>query len=413
MLAKKYPLGFWATMNAQNAAPTDPDDWAAMGMSLTLGHLYADGATDKAVFRAMLDRAYQNGVQIILSDNRAQAGILMAKGEEAYRRNIRAILADWGDHPAVWGVAIGDEPHKEQYPAFLCAIRMWRQEKPEWMPYANQLPFFPGTEWAVGEETWGAYLDKFLRETDLPYLSYDCYTQMNPYPDSWDIYFTNLKTYGDAAKRANKEFWTILLSVPHFKYRDPSLDDIRWQFHTALACGAKGISWFYLYQQELWISNYRNAPINQLGRKTEKYQYISDVQNIFRRTLDTTLYPLTLADVYFTGHTFGGFPLLTDNDMLASNNDSDMILSLWDDPNDKTYRYLLAVNNSCTESVNYTVKLKADEIDELLTEGHWRSMNGLLWDDGQVERTETVTSLPHWYAPGQAVLYRFKPRAKQ
>ena len=39
-------------------------------------------------------------------------------------------------------------------------------------------------------------------------------------------------------------------------------------------------------------------------------------------------------------------------------------------------------------------------------DGIWREMAGLLFDDGQVEKTDDVTKIPHWYAPGQAVLYK-------
>jgi hypothetical protein len=244
----------------------------------------------------------------------------------------------------------------------------------------------------------------------MRYISYDCYTQMNRTPEGTNLYFRNLKLYGDAAQRNNVPFWTILLCVPHFKYQDPTLDDIRWQFNTALACGAKGISWFYLYQQTIWYSNYRNAPINQLGRKTQKYYDISDVQNIFLRTLAPYMNKLQPEKVYHLGQAYGGFELFTGDEEVELTPGCDpMIMSYFSNPEDD-WKYILVVNNDTRNDVNFTLKLrgKIAEAQELVYDEQWRNMSGLLFDDGEVACTETALELPHWYAPGQAILYRYR-----
>lgn len=406
----RFPLGFWCTLDAQEAPADAPKDWAEMGMSLTMGHCYTHGATDKAHFTAMLDSALATGQRIILCDSRTQAHRLEELGEEAYAAELRAVAADWGSHPAIWGVHMGDEPDAKKYPYFVRAIRMMREIAPQWEPYANLLPWWPGAEQYAGAENWPDYLDRFVQDSGMRYLSYDCYTQMIGSMEGTNRYFANLRLYGEAARRNDVPFWTILLCVPHFHYKDPTLDDIRWQFNTALACGAKGISWFYLYQQNIWYSNYRNAPVNQLGRKTQKYYDISDVQNIFRRTLAPYMDKLQLKKVYHLGQAYGGFELFGgDEEVLLNVGDEKMIMSYFSNPEDD-WKYILLVNNDQTANVNFTLRLrgKIAEAQELICDEQWRSMNGNLHDDGVVTQTEAGLELPHWYCPGQAVLYRYR-----
>ena len=104
---ERFPLGFWGTLDA-NLAPADqPAEWAEMGMTLTMGHCYNHGETDKAHFTAMLDSAQQHGVRIILCDKRAGARELRTLGEEGYRRQLQEVIDDWGTHPAGDGPAMG------------------------------------------------------------------------------------------------------------------------------------------------------------------------------------------------------------------------------------------------------------------------------------------------------------------
>lgn len=404
-----FPLGFWATQNADRAPAQQPAEWAEMGMSLTMGHGYAPGQSDKKHFGDLLENAEKNHVKIILCDERAQARTLRKLGADGYRKQLQAMAEDWKGFPAIWGVHLGDEPNKQDYPLFIEAIQMLRTVAPQWEPYVNLLPWQPGLEKVIGCDDWGAYLDRFVQDSGMRYLSYDNYTQMRPDAQAWPIYFRNLRLYGEAAQRSHIPFWTILLCVPHFTYRQPTLDDLRWQFNTALACGAGGISWFFLYCQDLWISNYRNAPVNQVGRKTETYYYISDIQNIFLRTLGPVLPHLTLEKVWHIGQAYGGFPLFEgDEEIVWRPGDAHMILSYF--TGDDGMRYYMVVNNSCTESVHFSLEMRGAEpkAELLLHDGIWQPMQGFLPDDGPVEKTDCGLSMPHWYAPGQASLYRRK-----
>ncbi len=404
----KFPMGFWSTVHATAENAGDPAEWAEMGMTLTMGYSYRDGVTDKADYRAMLDCARQNGVQIILCDSRIEYGNLRRNGLEQYKADVAAAYKDWGDHPAVWGAHIGDEPQKAEYPYFVQAIRALKEIAPTWQPYGNLLPWCSGD--VVGFDNWDLFLDDYLEKSGIGMLSYDCYTQLSDGPDDIPYYFNNLLRYGKAAKRHRVPFFTCLLCVPHFKYRQPTIDDIRWQLNTAVAFGAKGINWFFLHQQEIWNSNYRQAPINQLGRKTQLYDDIWDVQNIFRRTIEPYMLKLNLEAVYHVGKAYGVVPPFEgDEEIGKPEGDHPMVMSYFSDPADAAARYVLLVNNSQTESVQYplTIKGKPVKVEILRSDENWINAYHDAHDNGGIVQTEDGLTIPRWMAPGQAILIRY------
>ncbi|MBE7065617.1 MAG: hypothetical protein E7384_07410 [Ruminococcaceae bacterium] len=403
-----FPLGFWCTTDVSSATDNDVKDWKELGMSLVMGHGYDYKKDKKEDFIKMLDAAHTEGIKIILCDHRTESRNIYKHSEEKYISDLKDVINDFGSHPAVWGIHIGDEPWDEQeHKAFYRAMELVRELAPGLEPYANLLPHLPGVLEKVGKNSWTEYLDEFITKSKAKFISYDCYVQMIEDPIGVEVYYSTLKDHGDASKRHDIPFWTILLAVPHFHYRNPSLDEFRWQLNTAVACGAKGISWFYIYQQEIWNSNYRNAPVNQIGRKTENYYRICDVQNIFNRTIGPVVNKLDWEKTYHIGKAYGGFELFEgDEEVAKDDSGAEMIMTYFTD-SDGT-RYILLVNNSMTKDVLYTLQIKGSftKAEELMHDNIWREMAGLLFDDGQVEKTDDVTKIPHWYAPGQAILYK-------
>ena len=64
----------------------------------------------------------------------------------------------------------------------------------------------------------------------------------------------------------------INLLNPHIRYA---------RFHTAVASGMKGILWFFVYMRTP-VSNYRLAPIDEFGERTETYTWMSRVNRHFQ-----------------------------------------------------------------------------------------------------------------------------------
>jgi hypothetical protein len=96
-------------------------------------------------------------------------------------------------------------------------------------------------------------------------------------------------------------FWNIVLTTAHFNYREPSAADLRFQVYTSLAYGARGIAYFMYFANP--VGNYRMAPIDQFGHKTETWDRMRNV-NLQVAQLAPTLLKLRSDRVYH----FGGVP---------------------------------------------------------------------------------------------------------
>ena len=407
----KFPVGFWNYQNSDNVWTNQPEEWAELGMTIPMAPNYIPGVSDKTHFYSILDKAHINGMKIILRDTRTEAHLLASLGREAFIDGVKAALADFGNHPAVWGIHIGDEPGKAQYDSFCEACRIVKELAPDLQPFANLLPWFNGVGSVVGFDDFGEYLDSFVKDSGVSFLCYDCYAQMNPGDSGWDMYYRNLYYYSESARRNNIPFWTTLLSIGHFRYRTPNIDDFRWQINTAAAHGAKGILWFFIYQHTVGYSNYRNGPVNEHGRKTQSYWDISDNQRTFNNFFGDKLMDLSLVKVQHMGKSYGGYPLFAGDDVCVKEDGDEyppMILSYFKDADNRNY--VMLTNNSCIESIHFTLKIKGENSKIFMFRygGAEDEISGAQHDNGMMERKNGYVTLPHWFHPGQAILFRYE-----
>src|SRR5207248_8583638 len=103
-------------------------------------------------------------------------------------------------------------------------------------------------------------------------------------------FWENLAQVRDAAQRHHLPFWNIVLSSPHWRYRDLTEADIRLQVWASLAYSVRGISYYKFVSKELPIlnaddlGNWRGGPLNQFEEKTPTWDWLRDtdrqVQNI-------------------------------------------------------------------------------------------------------------------------------------
>lgn len=279
MITTKYPIGFWNYTSTGELGPEAVKDWAELGMTMANSPEYWEGC-DKNAMLAILDECEKYGIRVIVCDHRARWGGA-SKDPAAYEKQFRAAYEDFGHHPAVIGFHVGDEPwRKESFADCIAAHNIQLKVAPELTPHLNFLPYWDGQEDGLGYETFAAWAEDMVKKSDLRILCYDCYVQMNPGGEGVDQYFKNLRKFSEAADAAGIVPWTTLLSVGHFRYRCPSEDDLRWQLNTAVASGMKGILWFFVYMRTP-MSNYRLAPIDEFGERTETYAWMSRVNRHF------------------------------------------------------------------------------------------------------------------------------------
>lgn len=123
------------------------------------------------------------------------------------------LLADFGDHPAVFGFHIGDEPRAEDEADCAAAYRIQLEMAPHLTPFLNHFPWHENINMLLDTTDYEQWLEQFIQKSGTKLLCYDCYSQMNPEEDGIEMYFHNLKVFSEAARATGVPLWTTLLSV--------------------------------------------------------------------------------------------------------------------------------------------------------------------------------------------------------
>jgi hypothetical protein len=189
--------------------------------------------------RKMLDFCQQVGLQALVVDPRIAMDMTIGEG---WRETVGKIVADYGDHPALYGYYVQDEPNAVWFPALGEINAEFLKRDPRHLPYINLFPTYASVE-QLGTPTYADHLDRFLRTVRPLVLSYDHYCLLQGDQDRAD-YFENLELIREAGLRYGVPPWNIILSTPHLGYRDPTPAEMRWQVYTSLAYGMKGLMYF-------------------------------------------------------------------------------------------------------------------------------------------------------------------------
>ena len=416
-----FPIGFWGTQSIDDVPLSDVADWEACGMTLTISPHYTPTPERKEKVLALLDECHKHGIRLILSDSRT-TWHGAAADPEGYRARVAEAVADFGSHPAVFGFHLGDEPKKEHFADIEAAVPIQRELAPHLTPYLNHFPFWPDVIKLWGCSSYEEWTNDILPRFNLPLISFDNYTQMNPYEDGVgvDRYYTCLRLYSEAARRMNVPLWSIVLSVGHFRYRCPNEDDIRWQLYTSVIHGAKGIIWFYYRMMRSHI-NYRNAPVNELGEKTETWTWLSRQMRLFHKTYGPLMMRLTHQGSWHLRRTYGGWPewrckaipLVCD---FLSNHGLPGVISRFTDPEGNEYVAIL--NNDQKESgmfrMVFSQKVKRlwrvcfGGVEHDVATDHWDAV----YIVNETPEKSSITA-GTWLAPGQMEIYRLETEKSQ
>ena len=408
---RQFPIGFWNYTSIDRQEVSAVKDWTDAGMTLTMGPRYRAESGHIGKMRAILDAADAAGIRMILCPETGYWPHLTQAGEDVYRRDFSAAVQALGSHPATFGFHVGDEPGKAAFADACRAMGIQKELAPHLQPFLNLLPMHRGVEEHIGYQSWDHYLDDYVAAANPPFLSYDCYAQMNPDADGEDfwgfeMYFANLRTYWEAACRQGLDYWTTLLSVGHFRYRCPREDDLRWQVNTAAAHGARGLLWFFFYLGHPQ-DNYRIAPIDEHGERTETFAWLSRVCRTFLKWHAPVLLECSLVQSWHVGKNWGGWPMLTGNDRVAvarSSTGTPLIVSEFRHANGAAYFSI--VNNSQKESTQV----------EFLVRGNRPNLHRVGWMSSETSLIDTTGRGPShgadfimarcWLAPGQMEMYR-------
>lgn len=400
-IMKKFPISFWNAMGWNCDSKEKVDTWNDLGITLPM--MPCDLNNKQQVYNA-LDRAEEHGMKVFLCDPRANWRILMNEGEEKYREGMKEAIEDFGNHPAMFGFFIGDEPDAPETEAAFKGVRINNEMAPHLTAYLNLLPWFDWIGERIGSEEYGPYLDRAIKEGNSKLLSYDCYVQMERNEEGYRVYFNNLREHYLSTKRNNVPFFNIVLSSGHYNYQCPSKDDMLWQLTTSVAHGASGVTWFLIEIPDLW-ENYRNLPINLLGDRTEQFYWLREVNCTFNNYCGEIMNTLKIDKCYHVGKAYGGMPLFEpfDNIVDIKGNNPLIISSFY---NENGERFYVICNNSPEKSDHITLKTKGDV--KLTRCVYGNKFEEIKMASDAVADLQKIPdqSIGFWVAPGQMLLLK-------
>jgi hypothetical protein len=409
----KYPISFWnythLTAHGQHMTQAEVEMWADAGFTVPQSSNFDPKKPEQvAHMRRILDWAHERGMRLIVCDPRCYAkrspeGKLIP---DDYAAGVQAAVELFGDHPALFGFHVGDEPEADRKLAFFESYRVQKQIAPHLHPFANLFPWYLGVEPRAGTDTWPNYLDEFVTKSTADLICYDCYAQMKPGFEGWDTYYKNLRLYREAALRNGIPFWNTILCTGHWRYRCPNYDEMRWQFNTTLASGAHGILWFFYYMREP-RSNYRLAPIDEHWDKTQLYDEIRRLQKGFHRRYGDLFTHLASTRVSFYPEPFGDGEVFSPNETVSRIHAGDkdpLLLGEFVDLQGR--KYVMLVNNSMTEPFRVGITFPGASTKVYSWDWDGQEYEGGAYSVNATERDETGLTIYHWLAPGQEAMYR-------
>jgi hypothetical protein len=292
---------------------------------------------------AQLDMVHAAGLQAIVSDARVSQYDWRQVDPAQARDQVRSLVAEVGQHPAVFGYYLKDEPCADEFPGLGTVASLVREYAPGKWPYINLFPDYANAR-QLGAPSYQAHLDAFIQHCQPPIISYDNYSLMER-EDVRPQYWTNLAAVSATAQRHGVPFWNIVLTVAHFQYRELTAADARFQAFTTLAYGGRGLSYFTYFAPQ--IGNYRMAPVDQFGTETATWGYLQQVNRQIAQ-LSPTLAKLRFDTVYHYGSVPPGSRGPSGEDLVIGLDSGPFLVGEF--THDDGSRYALVVNKSFHDS---------------------------------------------------------------
>jgi len=390
-----FPIGCWTYFPLSEVWPDFVRDYCDLGFTRPMTPVFTE-EDDPDVMLELLDEFHHLGMQVVLFDNRVTAYSLKGVDDALIREKFARSLAEFGDHPAVTGFYVGDEPDANDAELFFRVARIQREMAPNLIPFLNLFPWLDAAEAHLGTDAYAPYLDRAATEGNLAQIGYDCYTQMWEGDSGYDVYFDNLREMRDAARRHNIPFCSTLLCTGHNDYACPGRNDIRWQISTAAALGARALTYFYPVGIESG-ENYQEFPINAFKERSASYNALSEENRLFLARHGSILLRLTCEKSEFTKKAYGGLSLFAPDDGLTAaynTKDLNMLVSTFRDAEGRRYRVVVNMDRekNFRAKLAFAPGIRASRL-------HW----GKRWVDCKLDASGVPS---FWLSPGQMEIFR-------
>ncbi len=264
--------------------------------------------------RPTLDLFHKYGVGAVVSDvvplwwggDGSRAGTMVSVNT---MDKYEAAAASFKDHPAIWGIDVGDEPSALDFPYYGKAIDYVNRAFPNQFAYLNLYPNYASVSKNSAEETisqlgtttYEEHIRKYCEYVPSDYLSYDFYCfDHNLRTVGVTRHYDNLRVVADACRNTGRSMWIMLQVNSH----DPDLwmseNNLRFQAYSSMAFGAENITWA-CYTAGWW----HNQVLDAEGNKTEQYDKLKKI-NAEIRTMADEYMRYRRVSTHFVG--FNGHP---------------------------------------------------------------------------------------------------------
>lgn len=197
-----------------------------------------------------------------------------------------AAAASFVDHPAVWGIDVGDEPSALDFPYYGKVIDYVERAFPHQFAYLNLYPNYASvsqnnaaeTVNQLGTATYAEHIQRYCACIPSDYLCYDFYL----YSINVTKHYENLRVVADACRNTGRSMWIVLQVNSNRPAEWMSENNLRFQAYTSMAFGAENIIWA-CYTAGWW----HNQVVDENGEKTEQYEKLKRINAEIRTMADT------------------------------------------------------------------------------------------------------------------------------
>ena len=336
-----FVFTMWTYNDLCEFTPDEMDVWVECGMTHPMLPKTYIGKDDPKALLPWLDRAQKLGIKLIVNYEDMSYKDVLALGPEAYEKKIAPLYEAIGNHPALYGFSVGDEPeHEDQMAATFEAIRINKKLAPHLSPFIN---YRGGTVYFTKEEFGGRDLPGWFShvkdETGAEDVCFDVYGQMINDFGGKDGYFRIVRDMVDASKKAGVDAWGCLLSSGHHVYAAPNETEIRWLINMSAAQGLRGVQWFRFYDRA-GANELYGSPIDEFGNKTEAFYGMLRSQRRFTNHYGKLIMKLSHKKTYCVKRDRGVYPVFAPGDHelikgITANDET--IVSFFEDKNGDEY----------------------------------------------------------------------------
>lgn len=336
-----------------------------------------------------LDLCEKYGLKAIVFDTRISGTNWTTPYDgDAGAKAVRIVVGEIGDHPAILGYHLKDEPHAREFAELAKVVAAVKKHAPGKWPYINLLP---------GDgASYDKYVGDFISICKPTAVSYDRYCLH--FKDVIDPgFWTNLEQVRELALRHDLPLWNIILTSPHWDYRNVTETDLRMQVFGSLVYGVKGLGYYKFRSKSLPVlnapdlGNFHNGPLDQFGEKTQTWFWLRNV-NRQVHNLAPALLKLKSDDVYHIG---GDVPDLcheaTSSSLIKTIPNGEFVVG--DFTHEDGSRYVMIVNKNMTRQTQVI-----PEFNQPIKE-----LNYVSTTTGEIGK---YPSPYFWLAPGQGVLLK-------